>query len=73
MRKFDVKTANEQYAKQIRSNPDRYYHIMAEGWYIFTREGIKGPFYDKSRAALFLQQHIHGPEELPDPSAAWRL
>ncbi len=59
--------------KQYRSNPDRYFHIMTEGWYIFTREGVRGPFYDKSQATNYLHGHIQGPQEEPDPSNSWRL
>lgn len=73
MSKLESKVPNERAGKQYRSNPDRYFHIMTEGWYIFTREGVKGPFFDKSRAAFYLQQHILRPEEQSDPSAGWRL
>ena len=72
MRKRDTLSADQPDMTQSRSNPDRYFHIMTKGWYIFTREGIKGPFYDKSRAALFLQHHIYEPAETPDPSEWWR-
>jgi len=59
--------------RKHRSNPDRYFHIMTKGWYIFTREGVKGPFYDKSRATFYLEQHLHDLDEQPDPSTSWRL
>lgn len=71
MRKLDTYTDSPN-TKQIRKNPDRYFHVMTKGWYIFTREGVKGPFYDKSRAALYLQQHIHGPAEKSGPGESWR-
>lgn len=73
MRDTDLEKMNERAGEEYRSNPGRYFHIMTEGWYIFTREGIKGPFYDKSRAAFYLQQHILGADETPDPSSGWRL
>lgn len=74
MNRLDSEFQNDRAGKQYRSNPDRYFHVMAEGWYIFTREGVRGPFHDKPRAATFLQQHIEGSHEGQlDPSASWRL
>lgn len=72
MRKLDTNTTNFSDEKQVRQNPDRYFHVMTKGWYIFTREGIKGPFYDKSRAALFLQQHIGDPVGHSGAGESWR-
>jgi len=64
----------ERAGKQYRSNPDRYFHVMTEGWYIFTREGVRGPFHDKPRASYYLQQHIQGAQlDHMDPSDSWRL
>lgn len=54
-----------------RSNPDRYFHVMAQGWYVFTREGIRGPFVDRERAERFVRSLIE--EQRGDPSASWRL
>jgi len=73
MKETKYTSASERSGKQFRSNPDRYFHVMAEGWYIFTREGVRGPFYDKSNATNFLSQHISGNQEPPDPTASWRL
>ena len=61
-----------------RSNPNRYFHVMTQGWYLFTREGIKGPFLDKDKASQFLTMHISSmrgdkPAEDVDPSTSWRL
>ncbi|MDH5180910.1 MAG: hypothetical protein OEY07_14660 [Gammaproteobacteria bacterium] len=44
--------------KQDRTNPDRYFHVMGQGWYAFTREGIIGPYVTKERAAELLLEHI---------------
>lgn len=73
MTSTDFESPPDRAGKQFRSNPDRYFHIMTKGWYIFTREGVKGPFFDKSRAAFYLQQHIHGYQDKMDPSNSWRL
>lgn len=74
MTRLDTDSQASRAGKQYRSNPDRYFHVMAEGWYIFTREGVRGPFLDKPRAATYLKQHIQGgSQEQGDPSASWRL
>jgi hypothetical protein len=73
MHNIDSETPIDRAGRQYRSNPDRYFHVMTEGWYIFTREGVRGPFYDKSRAAFYLQQHIQSSHDQPDPSSTWRL
>lgn len=73
MRDINYDSQKERAGEQFRSNPGRFFHVMAEGWYIFTREGVRGPFYDKSRAAFYLQQHIEGAHEQSDPSSSWRL
>ena len=69
----DTEIAKDRAGEQYRSNPARFFHVMTEGWYVFTREGVRGPFYDKSRAAFYLQQHIQSPQEQSDPSTSWRL
>lgn len=73
MRDFESEPKKARAGEQYRSNPGRFFHVMAEGWYIFTREGVRGPFYDKSRAAFYLQQHIVGARGEPDPSSSWRF
>ncbi len=56
-----------------RGNPDRYFHVMAEGWFIYTREGVRGPFVDRNLALCFLQNHITDIKPDDDPSSSWRL
>lgn len=73
MKETQFNASSERAGKQHRSNPDRYFHVMAEGWYVFTREGVRGPFYDKSNATNFLIQFIQGEHESSDPSTSWRL
>lgn len=73
MQNINDETAMARAGERYRSNPDRFFHVMTEGWYIFTREGVRGPFYDKPRAAFYLQQHIQGSYDEADPSATWRL
>ena len=59
--------------EQFRSNPERFFHVMTEGWFVFTREGIQGPFVDKDRARGYLKLHIEDLKSNEDPSASWRL
>lgn len=33
--------------KDHRINQDRFFHVMGQGWYVLTREGVDGPFVDK--------------------------
>ena len=56
-----------------RGNPDRYFHVMAEGWFVYTREGVRGPFVDRNLAHVFLQSHILDIKPNNDPSSSWRL
>ncbi len=59
--------------KQSRNNPERFFHIMAEGWFVFTREGIRGPFLDMPRAKGYLDTYLKDLRSDSDPSASWRL
>jgi len=73
MRKLDTGSPSERSVRLMRANPDRFFHIMAEGWYIYTREGVRGPFIDKPLATNYLQRLIDGIDDKEDPSSAWRL
>ena len=33
-----------------RINTDRFFHVMGQGWFVLTREGVTGP-YDKKKLA----------------------
>lgn len=72
-----MNTFNREYSdrtgEEYRSNPDRFFHVMTEGWYVFTREGIRGPFVDRGRATNYLRTHISDITNEKDPSASWRL
>ena len=59
--------------ENYRSNPERFFHVMTQGWFVFTREGIQGPFVDKSRAKNYLETHLMDIRAESDPSASWRL
>ena len=49
-----------------RANSDRYFHVMNQGWYALTREGIKGPFVEKRDAEEFIARIVSG-ELQPEP------
>lgn len=57
--------------EEYRLNHQRYFHVMNQGWYIHTREGISGPYIKKEDAIDYLESHIF--QLTPDPSASWRL
>jgi len=41
-----------------RRNEQRFIHISRQGWYLRTREGLKGPFENRSSAQVFLDSII---------------
>lgn len=57
--------------EQHRINIDRFFHVMSQGWYVHTREGIRGPFFDRHRAEIFIVEL--GKKQIDDPSSSWRL
>ena len=57
--------------EQNRSNIDRFFHVMSQGWYVHTREGIRGPFFDRHRAETFILEL--GKKQTDDPNNSWRL
>ena len=44
--------------KEHRTNTDRYFHVMGQGWYVLTRDGISGPYLTKDLASEFVQDLI---------------
>ena len=54
-----------------RLNQQRYFHVMNQGWYIHTREGVQGPYLRKEDASDQLETHLL--QFTPDPSNAWRM
>lgn len=57
--------------KEERSNYQRFFHVMNQGWYIYTREGICGPFLQQQDMHTFLEEHIA--RHQPEPSESWRM
>ena len=57
--------------EEYRLNHHRYFHVMNQGWYVHTREGIRGPYLKKEDASDQLDDHII--QLTPDPSDTWRM
>ncbi len=57
--------------ENYRFNQQRYFHVMSQGWYIHTREGVHGPYLRKEDAHDQLEMHIL--HSTPDPSDSWRM
>jgi len=44
--------------KEHRVNTERYFHVMGQGWYVLTREGVDGPHVDRIKARLVVNQLV---------------
>ena len=67
---FNDSSVTARAGKQHRVNLDRFFHIMNEGWFIYTRkgqklsanqnttDGIAGPFESKIVANDFLTERL---------------
>ena len=58
--------------KDHRVNQDRYFHVMGQGWYILTREGVDGPYVDKKQVSDFIRkftakERVEKPADDPAP------
>ena len=58
--------------KDNRVNQDRYFHVMGQGWYVLTREGIDGPYIDKKQVNDFIRkfttkEQVETPADKPAP------
>ena len=47
----DISRMGEEY----RVNPERYFYVVGQGWYVLAREGIGGPYPTKERARVFIR------------------
>ena len=50
--------------KEHRVNTERYFHVMGQGWYVLTREGVDGPYVERSEATLVIKQLVD-PDSMP--------
>ena len=48
----------ERAGPEFRLNASRYFHVMGEGWYIHTRDGVGGPFLQRAEAQHWLESEV---------------
>jgi hypothetical protein len=53
--------------KDHRVNQDRYFHVMGQGWYVLTREGVDGPYMDKKQVNDSIRKFTATPADEPAP------
>lgn len=49
-----IGTGKPRAGKEHRDNPERLFQVSNVGWYVHTREGLKGPFSARQDA----EEHI---------------
>lgn len=54
--------------KEHRVNTERYFHVMGEGWFVLTREGVNGPHVDRNKAKLVVKKLVDPDSESEEPS-----
>lgn len=58
--------------KEFRTNTDRFFHVMGQGWYVLTREGTNGPYLTRELANEFVQDLVRS--TIPDEQKeSWRF
>ena len=59
--------------KDHRINQDRFFHVMGQGWYVLTREGVDGPYMDKIQVNERIRKFTarDEPEAPSDGPAPW--
>ena len=57
--------------KEHRTNTDRYFHVMGQGWYVLAREGISGPYLTRELAEEFVTDLIRSMRPI-EAKEAWR-
>ena len=50
--------------KEHRVNTERYFHVMGQGWYVLTREGVGGPYAERNEVNSVIQQLVD-PDSVP--------
>lgn len=51
---------SRHHSNKGRISNNRYFHIMGEGWYVLTREGESGPYFEKGDAIDFVETVMTG-------------
>ncbi|HID49959.1 MAG TPA: hypothetical protein EYP40_10180 [Chromatiales bacterium] len=53
--------------KEHRINKERYFHVMGQGWFVLTREGVNGPYEDKKQVTAFLNLFLNREPDVVSP------
>jgi len=66
---------NQRTGSSDRINPDRYFHVMNQGWYIYTREGVSGPYDKRNDAENHISSVVSGNDNPSnnDINDSWRM
>lgn len=57
--------------EEFRTNTDRFFHVMGQGWFVLTREGTSGPYLTRELANEFVQDLVKS--TIPDEDKeSWR-
>ena len=51
-----IGTGKLRAGKELRANEDRLFFVDNVGWYVHTREGLKGPYPDIEDAKSYVTQ-----------------
>ncbi|VAW95869.1 hypothetical protein MNBD_GAMMA22-1887 [hydrothermal vent metagenome] len=74
---MDLYMDNLRTGSSDRINPDRFFHVMNQGWYVFTREGIYGPYDKRNDAESYLTSVIDTDsiqsDKNHDNNDSWRM
>lgn len=54
--------------REARISPNRYFYVLGEGWYVFTREGVSGPYIEKDKAIDFVETVLTGNRSFEPPT-----
>jgi hypothetical protein len=54
-----IGTGKPRAGEEYRANRERLFHVDRVGWYIHTREGLRGPFADKDGAESHVAELTH--------------
>lgn len=59
--------------KNHRINQNRSFHVMGQGWFVLTREGVDGPYVDKNKMDDRIRKFTdtEKSETPPDEPAPW--
>ena len=63
-----MNTPSPRAGKEHRVNTERYFHVMGQGWFVLTREGIDGPHVDRNKAQLVVKRLVDPDSVIPDNS-----